>query len=103
MTISDASSSNFNGFRNPVEVKLIEKVHSDDKRAIEYLFEKYEGVILKISESYVKRGVSSEQRIDIGNRSLLIAAKRFQETNGIRFISYMYWWVRESIRQAFKA
>ncbi len=97
MTNSDTSSSNFDNFRNPDEVKLIERVVSADNKAIEQLFEKYKEMVLGISKRYVNREVSTELRINVGNQGLLKAATRFHDTKGINFIAYAIWWIRESI------
>ena len=98
----DNSADNFNKIRNPNEVKLIERVVSGEKGAIKQLFGKHRKMFLKISRSNLDREVSNEKRIKIGNQGLLTAAKRYHDTNGFRFISYGYWWIRESISQTAK-
>ena len=102
MTNSFAASDNFDKFRNQDEVKLIERVVSGEKRAIERLFEKYRKVVLKISEKYMDRGVYAEKLMDAGNQGLLKAAKRFHDTVGFNFSAYAAWWIRESILKKLK-
>ena len=100
MTKSNASGMNRNYLRNQDDVKLIDRVVSNDKNAIEQLFGEYKNMILKISRRYLNNDNSAEQRIELGNRGLLKAAKRFHDTRGIRFISFGYWCVRESFHQS---
>ena len=97
MSGSDTPSGNFDDYRNPDEVKLIGRVVSGEKKAIEQLFEKYRDMILTISEGYVGNKVCSDKVVDIGNQGLLRAAKRFQETMGFNYSAYAAWWIRISI------
>ena len=94
---SDTPNNNFDKYRNLNEVKLIDRIISGNKKAIEQLFEIYREMILKISESYVENKVSSDKVVDIGNEGLLKAAKRYQDTVGFNYSAYAAWWVRESI------
>ena len=95
----DTSSGNFDQIRNPDEVKLIERVVSGDNKAIEHLLEKYRKVVLKISERYVDRKVTSAKLFEVGNHGLLTAANRFHYTNGINFIAYAAWWISDSFKE----
>lgn len=95
----DSSSGNIDQIRNPDEVNLIERVVSGENRAIEHLLEKYRKVVLKISEHYVDKKVSTEKIITNGNRALLTAAKRFHATKGINFIAYAAWWISDSFKE----
>ena len=99
MTNSNASGMNFNDLRNQDDVKLINRVISNDKNAIEQLFGKYKNMILKISQRYLNDDYSTKQRIELGNRGLLRAAKRFHDTKGMNFISYGYWWACDSLKR----
>jgi len=45
-------------------------------------------------------GVSLSDLINEGNLGLIRAAHKFDETKGIKFISYAVWWIRQAILQA---
>ena len=95
MNSSDTSGWNLNDYRNPGEVKLIEGVISGEKDAIEHLFEKYRGKIIRISNKYVDNQILNEKLIDVGNRGLIKAAHRFHSTKGFNFSAYAAWWIRK--------
>ena len=99
MIDSDTPSNNFDKYRDPDEVKLIGRVVSGEKRAIEHLNEKYREMIFRISDRYVDKDISEDKLIFTGNQGLLKAAKRFQETMGFNYSAYAAWWIRESIME----
>lgn len=97
MIDSDTKSGNFDNYRDPDEVKLIGRVVSGEKRAIEQLFKKYREMILRVSDRYFDKDKSEDKLILAGNQGLLKASKRFQETTGFNYSAYAAWWIRESI------
>jgi len=82
------------------EKKLGERIRQGDAEALQTLIKSH----LKFVVSYVKKyrgmGLSLLDLIDEGNVGLIEAAKRFDPTRNVRFISYAVWWVRQAIIHA---
>lgn len=59
---------------------------------------------LRFVISYVKRyqghGLDLSELVAIGNEGLLKAVKKFDPDQGVKFISYAVWWVRQAVLKA---
>ena len=58
--------------------------------------------VVSVAKKYQHQGVGLADLINEGNLGLIRAAHKFDETKGIKFISYAVWWVRQAILQALK-
>ena len=56
--------------------------------------------VVSVAKKYQNQGVSLSDLINEGNLGLIRAAHKFDETKGIKFISYAVWWIRQAILQA---
>ena len=56
--------------------------------------------MVSVAKKYQNQGVPLPDLINEGNLGLIRAAHKFDETKGIKFISYAVWWIRQAILQA---
>jgi RNA polymerase primary sigma factor len=82
------------------EVELAQKIHKSDEEALDKLVRSNLRFVVSVAKKYQNQGVSLSDLINEGNLGLIRAAHKFDETKGIKFISYAVWWIRQAILQA---
>ncbi|MCP4403860.1 MAG: sigma-70 family RNA polymerase sigma factor [bacterium] len=82
------------------EAELAVSIKQGDTESIKRLVEGNLRFVVKVAQSYQGCGMSLPDLINEGNIGLLEAAKRFDASRGVKFISYGVWWIRQAIMQA---
>lgn len=82
------------------ETRLATRIHTGDESALDALVCGNLRFVVIIAKQYQHRGVALSDLIEEGNLGLIRAAERFDETRGVKFISYAVWWIRQAILQA---
>src|ERR1041384_5682636 len=82
------------------EVTLACRIREGDEEALDKLVRSNLRFVVSVAKKYQNQGVSLSDLINEGNLGLIRAAHKFDETKGIKFISYAVWWIRQAILQA---
>jgi len=82
------------------EVTLAQRIRTGEAEALDKLVRSNLRFVVSVAKKYQNQGVSLSDLINEGNLGLIRAAHKFDETKGIKFISYAVWWIRQAILQA---
>ncbi len=82
------------------EVRLAQGIREGSEAALDKLVRSNLRFVVAVAKRYQNQGVHLSDLINEGNMGLIRAAHKFDETKGIKFISYAVWWIRQAILQA---
>ena len=82
------------------EVELAQGIRRGDEESLDKLVRSNLRFVVSVAKKYQNQGVALSDLINEGNLGLIRAAHKFDETKGIKFISYAVWWIRQAILQA---
>jgi RNA polymerase primary sigma factor len=82
------------------EAQVARRAQAGDEEAAARLVCSNLRFVVSVAKKYQNRGVDLDDLIAEGNAGLLHAARKFDPDQGVRFISYAVWWVRQAILKA---
>ncbi|MGZ8392594.1 MAG: sigma-70 family RNA polymerase sigma factor [Gemmatimonadales bacterium] len=82
------------------EVAIARRVVAGDPNAMHELVVRNLRFVISVAKKYQNRGLALPDLIGEGNVGLLTAARKFDPDQGVKFISYAVWWIRQSILAA---
>jgi RNA polymerase primary sigma factor len=71
----------------------------EHKKARDKLIEANLKFVVKVAHRYRNSGLAMSDLINQGNLGLVEAARRYDPTKGVKFITYAVWWIRQYIFQ----
>jgi RNA polymerase primary sigma factor len=82
------------------EIELGYKALRGDEDAVARMVRANLRFVISVAKKYQNRGVSLIDLIQEGNVGLVTAARKFDPDQGVKFISYAVWWIRQAILAA---
>lgn len=82
------------------EIDLARKVRAGSQEAMQELAKRNLRFVISVAKKYQNRGLPLSDLIGEGNVGLLTAARKFDPDQGVKFISYAVWWIRQAILAA---
>lgn len=82
------------------ERRLARLAQKGDRDAAERLVTANLRFVISYVKKYQGHGLDLSELVAIGNEGLLRAVKKFDPDQGVKFISYAVWWVRQAVLKA---
>jgi RNA polymerase primary sigma factor len=82
------------------EMAVARRIVAGDPEAAHELIRANLRFVISVAKKYQNRGMALTDLIGEGNIGLLTAARKFDPDQGVKFISYAVWWIRQSILAA---
>jgi RNA polymerase primary sigma factor len=82
---------------HPQEIAIAKLVREGDPEAMHELVKRNLRFVISVAKKYQNRGLQLTDLIGEGNVGLLTAARKFDPDQGVKFISYAVWWIRQAI------
>ncbi len=82
------------------EISLAHLYHAGCDRSRRRMIQSNLRLVVKISRSYLHRGLSLLDLVNEGNLGLIRAVEKFDPEHGCRFSTYATWWIRQAVDRA---
>src|SRR5689334_5151671 len=80
--------------------RFARRAQRGDERAAERLVTANLRFVISYVKKYQGHGLDLAELVAIGNEGLLKAVRKFDPDQGVKFISYAVWWVRQAVLKA---
>ena len=88
------------GLAPPKDKAELKATVQDGMAAHDHLILANSGLVINMAKRYMNRGVPFLDLIQEGNIGLMRAAKKFEYERGLKFSTYVTWWIRQSVGRA---
>ena len=79
------------------EIKIAEAIKEGDPKAVQEMVRRNLKYVVSVANKYRGFGMSLQDLIEEGNIGLIQAAKRFDVSRNVKFITYAVWWIKQAI------
>ena len=79
------------------EIKLAGAIKQGDLKAVQEMVRRNLKYVVTVANKYRGFGMSLQDLIEEGNTGLIQAAKRFDVSRNVKFITYAVWWIKQAI------
>ena len=79
------------------EIKLARAIKQGDPKAVQEMVRRNLKYVVTVANKYRGFGMSLQDLIEEGNTGLIQAAKRFDVSRNVKFITYAVWWIKQAI------
>ena len=79
------------------EKNLVRQIKNGNLDALAELLEGNIRFVVSVAKNYQNKGIEIPELIAAGTKGLVQAAQNFDESQGVRFLAYAIWWIRQSI------
>jgi RNA polymerase primary sigma factor len=79
------------------EIKLAEAIKQGDPKAVQEMVRRNLKYVVTVANKYRGFGMLLQDLIEEGNIGLIQAAKRFDVSRNVKFITYAVWWIKQAI------
>lgn len=81
------------------EEEILSQIKEGKKEALHRLIQGNLRFVVNIAKKYAGYNIPFQELISAGNLGLVEAAKRYDPSKGVKFISYAVWWIKQSIME----